>query len=200
MASFTQNYSGYTVAITNLNKALKLQKIEESGTDVAVGGTFRLLPLDKSLEFNSPRDAIGKSVMLEPFAYPGMVVVPQGVNKELVVVDSNSAANGSSVFNVIGLDRNTGTVSLESKTYKGCYMYTETEEDVMNLVLKNKPMAEFEDEEGAISTSASFVLNNGVTAYHPISFVTKGQERNFVLQPLWSFKDESYTVYFNIRA
>jgi hypothetical protein len=36
--------------------------------------------------------------------------------------------------------------------------------------------------------------------YHPISFVAKGLRRNFLLEPLYSLRDEFYTVYFNLGA
>jgi len=48
--------------------------------------------------------------------------------------------------------------------------------------------------------AVSFLLNNGISEYHPISFAAKGAKRNFVLTPLFSLKDESYTVYFNIQS
>nr|KYP71149.1 hypothetical protein KK1_010393 [Cajanus cajan] len=63
------------------------------------------------------------------------------------------------------------------------------------LVLK-EPSSKFSTLVDANATS--FVTRKGLSQYHPISFVAKGINRNFLLEPLFSFRDEHYTVYFKI--
>uniref|UniRef100_K3YWH7 Uncharacterized protein n=1 Tax=Setaria italica TaxID=4555 RepID=K3YWH7_SETIT len=53
---------------------------------------------------------------------------------------------------------------------------------------------------GILEQAASFVQTSPQRQYHPISFVAKKVRRNFVLEPLYSFRDEFYTVYFSIGA
>ena len=44
------------------------------------------------------------------------------------------------------------------------------------------------------------IILNRPKQYNALSFVAKGENRNFLLEPLFSFRDEPYTVYFNIQA
>nr|KYP71148.1 hypothetical protein KK1_010392 [Cajanus cajan] len=50
------------------------------------------------------------------------------------------------------------------------------------------------------ANATSFVTREGLSRYNPISFVAKGANRNFLLEPLFSFRDEHYTVYFSIQG
>ncbi|KAK9224564.1 hypothetical protein WN943_009599 [Citrus x changshan-huyou] len=99
-------------------------KSSKSGTDIALQATFRFILNDKpSSEFSSLSDVIGRSVMLELFASPGMLVV-RGTDDELVVTDSSSV-HGSSIFRLVTRwDGKAETVSLESVTQKGCFVST----------------------------------------------------------------------------
>ncbi|KAE8682957.1 AGC (cAMP-dependent, cGMP-dependent and protein kinase C) kinase family protein, putative isoform 1 [Hibiscus syriacus] len=56
----------------------------EAGAEAAVHATFRLISDDTSDKFS----AIGKTVMFEPFDFPGMVLVHQGTENNLAVNDS----------------------------------------------------------------------------------------------------------------
>ncbi|KAK9224580.1 hypothetical protein WN943_009615 [Citrus x changshan-huyou] len=90
-----------------------MAKSPKSGTDIALQATLRFILNDKpSSEYSSLSDAIGRSVMLELFASPGMLVV-QGTDDELVVTDSSSV-RGSIFRLVTGWDGKAETVSLES--------------------------------------------------------------------------------------
>ncbi|GAY47231.1 hypothetical protein CUMW_103020 [Citrus unshiu] len=154
-------------------------KSSKSGTDIALQATFRFILNDKpSSEFSSLSDVIGRSVMLELFASPGMLVV-RGTDDELVVTDSSSV-HGSSIFRLVTRwDGKAETVSLESVTQKGCFVSTS-----VNL-----------------KSGASMKLScNTEIEYHPLNFVAKGAKRNFLLVPLLSIRDGSYTVYFNIQS
>jgi uncharacterized protein len=53
---------------------------------------------------------------------------------------------------------------------------------------------------GILEQAASFVQTARLRQYHPISFIAKGAARDFLLEPLYSLRDEFYTAYFNIGA
>lgn len=101
-----------------------MEEFPEPGSDAALQATFRLILNDKpSSKFSTLNDVIGRSVMLEPFASSGMLVV-QGTDDELVVTDSSSA-QGSSIFRLVtGLDGKAETIYLESVTQKACIVST----------------------------------------------------------------------------
>ncbi|GAY41395.1 hypothetical protein CUMW_059110 [Citrus unshiu] len=127
----------------------------------------------------------------------GMLVIQHETDDELVVTDS-FIAQGSSVFHLVaGLDGGDRTVSLESETYKGCFVYT-----AFNLQSSEstKLGCISESTEAGFNNAASFVIEKGLSEYHPISFVAKGANRNFLLAPLLSLRDESYTVYFDFQS
>lgn len=175
-----------------------MEELPGYGTDSAIHATFRLILNDSCCEkLSAMTDAIGKSVMLEPFSFPGMVVVERGTDKNLAIVDSLSD-DGSCVFQLVpGLDGRAETVSLESESNKGCFVYSGVNyKSGTSMKLSCKPDSSDED----FNQAASFVLNKGIKEYHPTSFVARGVKRNFLLAPLLSFQDESYTVYFNIQA
>ncbi|XP_010279004.1 PREDICTED: uncharacterized protein LOC104613017 isoform X2 [Nelumbo nucifera] len=196
--SLAQEVSDVAFVFTNSNNSIKMEKLPESGTDSAVHATFRLVPKDvNSSGFLSPMDAIGKSVMLEPFDLPGMVVVQQGP-KEKLTVSNDDSDNDSSVFRVVaGLNGRTDTVSLESESHKGCFVYSGVNYNAGTSV---QLICQSGSTDSEFLQAASFVLKGGMAEYHPISFVAKGARRNFLLTPLLSLRDESYTVYFNIQS
>jgi len=170
-----------------------MQKVPESGTDLALKATFRLVLKESSSKFSTLADANERSVMLEPFDLPGMNVVHQGADKPLLIQDSSNG-KPSSVFLVVpGLDGRNETISLESQSDKGCYVYSGLSSNAgVKLSCKS-------DSDSSFKQATSFVPREGLSQYHPISFVAKGVSRNFLLQPLLSFRDEPYTVYFNIQ-
>lgn len=198
LVTFTQESGDSTFVLTNSNQSLTMEKLPESGTDAALHATFRLILKDESVsKFSSLNDVVGKSVMLEPFAFPGMLVVEQGTDDELVVADS-PGEGGSSVFHLVpGLDGRSGSLSLESENRKGCFVYSGVS---YKSGTSMKLSCNSESSEAGFNQAASFVMQKGISQYHPVSFVAKGAKRNFLLEPLLSFRDESYTVYFNIQA
>ncbi|KAG5577305.1 hypothetical protein H5410_057439 [Solanum commersonii] len=135
--------------------------------------------------------------MLEPFDFPGMFITHLGNGTSLGITQSLDDI-GSLFRLVAGLDGKDRTVSLESDDKSGCFMYSGVDyKDVSSVKLNCDSKSSFDAE---FKQAASFMLGNGITQYHPISFVAKGAKRNFLLAPLLSFKDESYTVYFNIQS
>ncbi|XP_071915936.1 uncharacterized protein [Coffea arabica] len=183
-------------SLTKSDDSIQLQKLPEPGTNDAVGATFRLILKEPSDVFASPEDAIGKSVMLEPYGFPGMLVENQGVDETLRVVPDSSNDKDAAIFHLVsGLDGMDGTISLESENHKGCYVSSGLNDGSNNITLSCKSGSSNAD----FSQAVSFKLDKGISEYHPISFVAKGTDRNFLLAPLFSLRDESYTVYFNIQ-
>ncbi|OIW08658.1 hypothetical protein TanjilG_03334 [Lupinus angustifolius] len=191
LISFSQNSSESTLVLTNTNLSLTMQMIPEPGTALALHATFRLGLQNSSTELSSLTNAVGKSVTLEPFDLPGMNVIHQGQDKPLVI---SSEVEPSSIFLVVqGLDGRNETISLESQSNRGCYVYGGVSSGAeVKLGCKS-------DSDATFNNATSFVAEEGLRQYHPISFVAKGTNRNFLLEPLFNFRDENYTVYFNIH-
>ncbi|KAH6766717.1 proline-tRNA ligase [Perilla frutescens var. hirtella] len=196
LITLAQEFENSTFVVSNSDQLIKMEKSPEPGTDAALRGTFRLVVKNSYSESSSAsKEAIGKSVMLELFDFPGTFVLHNGEGESLAVSDNSSFKKQSSVFRLVaGLDGKEGTVSLESEGQKGCFVYTE---------LSNESGASVKLKCGSGSSDigfgqgSSFVLQDGISNYHAISFIAKGVRRNFVLSPLFSLRDESYTVYFN---
>ena len=183
LVSLSQDFENSTFVITNSNQSLTMQKLPEPGTDIALRATFRLIP----------KEADNKTVMLEPFDLPGMIVSHQEPDQPLIIVDS-SHGGPSSVFLVVpGLDGGNQTVSLESQSNKDCYVHSDMSAG-SGVKLRCKSGSE-----ASFNQGTSFVSGKGLRQYHPISFVAKGANQNFLLEPLFNFRDEKYTVYFNIQ-
>lgn len=175
--------------ISNSNYSLTMNKIAISGTDDSIHATFRLIQVEKS-------------VMLEPFDLPGCLVAHQGPNKgfEVGYVTDREHITAYDVkavylFNMMvpGLNGKENSVSFESTDNEGCFIASG--DDETSLVLGCK-----ENGDDAFVENASFFMEKGVREYHSISFVAKGVRRNFVLEPLLSLRDESYTAYFNVAS
>ncbi|XP_054798644.1 uncharacterized protein LOC129303381 isoform X1 [Prosopis cineraria] len=193
LATLSQDISGSTFALTNSNQSLIMQKLPEPGTESAPHATFRLISSESNSKFSTVREVADTSVMLEPYDLPGKLLTHQGAENVLVITDSSNAGI-SSVFNVLaGLDGQNGTISLESKSNKGCFVCSTGSGESVKLSCSSGSDANF-------NQAASFIATEGISQYNPISFVAKGARRNFVLEPLYSFRDETYTVYFNIQA
>ncbi|KAF9688694.1 hypothetical protein SADUNF_Sadunf01G0014800 [Salix dunnii] len=198
LISFSQDSGNLTFVLTNSNQSITMEEYPKSGTDACLQATFRIVLNESSpSEVFGIKDVIGKSVMLEPFDLPGMLLAQQGTDGSLAVTNS-ADDDGSSIFRVVsGLDGKDGTVSLESGSQAGCYIYS-------GVNYKPGQSMKLSCESGSSDTGfnqgASFVMNKGLSEYHPISFVAKGDNRNFLLAPLHSLRDEFYTIYFNIQA
>lgn len=175
-----------------------MEKFPEPGTDLAVHATFRLVSKDPTASGirSQKMGMIGESVMLEPFDLPGMVIVHKGKDEGLVV--EGSSDDSSSLFRVVaGLDGNAKTVSLESESHEGCYIYTGLNYDEGSSV---KLGCVSDSSDIMFNKASSFTLGDAMSTYHPMSFMAKGAYRNFLLVPLMSLRDESYTVYFDIQS
>lgn len=173
-----------------------MEKFPKAGTDAALHATFRLVFDETSEKISNIREAIGKTVMLEPFDFPGMVLVHQGTENNLAVTDSPNDEATSGFRLVAGLDGKADSVSLESESEEGCYVYSGVN---YSSSVDMKLSCNSASSEAGFNQASSYIMNKGVAEYHPISFVAKGARRNFLMVPLQSFRDESYTIYFNIQ-
>ncbi|KAK2967345.1 hypothetical protein RJ640_029546 [Escallonia rubra] len=195
LVSLGQESGNTMLALRNSNKSIVMEALPEAGTNFSVHATFRLILKDSAATSNisSPKEAIGKSVMLEPFDLPGTVLAPRGKDQSLVVADSS--ANSNAAFHLVsGLDGKDGTVSLESQSQRGCFVFANSGSyPSVKLRCSGSSDAKFKQ-------ATSFILQDGVSQYHPMSFVAKGATQNFILSPLFSFRDEYYNVYFNIQS
>ncbi|XP_054819763.1 LOW QUALITY PROTEIN: uncharacterized protein LOC129318821 [Prosopis cineraria] len=193
LATFIQDFDEPTLVLTNSNQSLTMEKLPEPGTESALHATFRLIFTESSSEFSTLRDAIGKSVMLEPFDLPGMLLMDQGAGHPLVIADTSHGGAPNVFVLVAGLDGQNETISLESKGNKDCFVYNGGSGSGVMLKCKS-------DFNIIFNQAASFKAETGLSQYSAISFVAKGANRNFLLEPLFSFRDEPYTVYFNIHV
>lgn len=169
------------------------ERPEVDGTDTAIHATFRAHPQD-SLELHDIYSTTikGASLLIEPFDMPGTVIT-----NNLTL----SAQKGSdSLFNIVpGLDGNPNSVSLELGTKPGCFLVTGADYSA-GTKIQVSCKSSLQSIGGILEQAASFVQTAPLRQYHPISFVAKGVRRNFLLEPLYSLRDEFYTVYFNIGA
>ncbi|KAL0419612.1 UNVERIFIED_CONTAM: hypothetical protein Sradi_1374700 [Sesamum radiatum] len=197
LISLSQESGESAFAVTNSDNSLILENIPQPGTNSAVSSSFRLIFKEPGRgNFSGPGDAIGKLVMLESFNLPGIFIVHYGEGKNLGVAGSSAA--GGSVFRMVaGLDGKNTTVSLESADKKGCFFYSDAGYKTGTSIKLSCNSGSSSDE--GFKQAASFTLRKGYSEYHPISFIAKGVQRNFLLSPLLSLRDESYTVYFNIH-
>ncbi|KAL9169075.1 hypothetical protein ABFS82_04G055900 [Erythranthe guttata] len=196
LITLSQQFNNSVLVLTNSEGVLTMKESPEKGTDAALKATFRLITTNNNsdAETSAPvaNSAVGGTVVLEPFDFPGMFVLHGGDGEGLGVGDSNSS-NRSFAFRLTdGLDGEDGTVSLESESEKGCFVYAEVANN--NGVEMKCGSGSFDD---GFRRGASFRLGGGISKYDPISFVGKGVKRDFIMVPLLSLRDESYTVYFN---
>lgn len=182
-------------ALTNSNKSITIGMLPEPGSNHSVYATFRLiLKNPTSSKLLVPENCIGKTVGLEPFDLPGMVVVDRGINQTLGVADAIGISDSTFIL-VRGLDGKSETVSLESVRHRGCFVYSDLD---LHSSVKLKCSAGSSDVK--FIQAASFRLKDGISKYDPISFVAKGAKRNFLLQPISSLRDENYIVYFKFQS
>ncbi|KAK9157752.1 hypothetical protein Scep_004326 [Stephania cephalantha] len=195
LVSLSQETDNGTFTIINADQIIIMDKLPSPGTESSVHATFRLIYKDvKSPQSSLREDVIGKSVMLEPFSLPGMLVAEEKGSEGNLIVQTGGEDKGSSMFRVVaGLDGKADTISLESESMKGRYICTISNHNGI-LDVKMKTQSDGDD----FHHAASFAWSEGISKYHPISFVANGANRKFLLVPLLSIRDESYTVYFNI--
>ncbi|WOH00509.1 hypothetical protein DCAR_0519874 [Daucus carota subsp. sativus] len=195
LITLAQESKNSSFVLTNSNKSMTNELLPEAGSNHSVYATFRLIPKNStSSRLLEAEACIGRAVELEPFDLPGMVVVERGINQSLGVSDAVGSSNSTFVL-VQGLDGKSGTVSLESARHRGCFVYSD-----LDLHSSVKLKCNVGSSDVRFIEAASFQLRRGISKYDPISFVAKGATRNFLLQPIFSLRDENYVVYFNIQS
>ncbi|VAI78656.1 unnamed protein product [Triticum turgidum subsp. durum] len=197
LVTLTQESGNGTLVLSLLSTAkatsLTMQPHPEGGgTDAAVHATFRLVPQGQVAPPTGERrhatngtaaTATLASALIEPFDMPGMAV-----SNNLTLAAEKGP---SSLFNVVpGLDRAPGSVSLELAARPGCFLITAGAK--ANVQVGCGP--------GFSLQAASFARAEPLRRYHPISFAARGARRSFLLEPLFTLRDEFYTVYFNVGA
>ncbi|KAL5978151.1 hypothetical protein ACLOJK_029268 [Asimina triloba] len=174
LLSLTQEVGTTSFIFSSSNNSITMEKQPGFGTDSAVHATFRLVPADTdSSHFSSLMDLIGKYVALEPFDIPGMAVMHQGPNNNLIVAPA-SDNKGSSVFQFVsGLDGKANTVSFEAKNKKGCFLYSGEDYTAGENVKLKCQLGRRMTSNAEFSHSVSFSLNEGMNEYHPIREMKK---------------------------
>lgn len=193
----------FVVSASSTHGITMEEKFPNPGTNAATRSTFKLIT-SKDAAFSdilpsTPKDSIGKRVMLEPFNIPGTVIVAKGDNESLVVEQVGSGEGGWFFRLISGLDGDAKKVSLESESHKGCYVFSGVTYNAGDkLVLRCSSSSSVDTSE--FRKGSSFMLNDGISKYDPMSFEALGLNRGFLLFPLMSFTDESYTAYFNFKG
>lgn len=195
LVTFTQVSNGKAFVLSSANGTLTMQERPEvDGTDAAIHATFRAHPQEDSTEMHDiySTTLTGTSILLEPFDLPGTVITNN--------LTLSAQKSSDSLFNIVpGLDGNPNSVSLELGTKPGCFLVTGTNYSAGTRIEVNCKSS-LESIGGILEQAASFSRTDPLRQYHPISFVAKGMARNFLLEPLYSLRDEFYTVYFNVRV
>jgi len=191
--TLVQESGGKAFVLSTVNGSLTMQERpkDSGGTDAAVHATFRLIPQDGASTTHSTA-----SVMLEPLDMPGMVVTV--TDKLTVSVKRSSGAP----FNVVpGLDGAPGSVSLELRARPGCFLVGGGRRRGKKVEIGCGGVRKRGGDGGAgFRRAASFARAEPLRRYHPVSFAARGVRRSFLLEPLFTLRDESYTIYFNLVA
>lgn len=198
LVTFTQALNrNSSLVISASNTSIRMEKFPKLGTDDALYATFRLIfENSSSAKVSAVKDVIGETIILEPFDLPGSCLAHQGSHDRIEIrkaCDDNSYAH----FRVVkGLDGRHDSISLESHNKRGCYIYNN---EYLSSGTSLKLSGSTESRHYEFKAKASFRMQKGLSSYHPISFIARGKDKNFVLSPLLGIRDESYTVYFNIK-
>nr|CAB3470870.1 unnamed protein product [Digitaria exilis] len=189
LLTLVQESDGKAFVLSAMNGSLRMQERpkDSGGSDEAVHATFRLIPHQGSVSgAGAATNATYSAMMLEPFDMPGMVVT----DKLSVSADKSSGA----LLDVVpGLDGSPGSVSLELRAMPGCFLVAGGEEVQVGCGGGGGGGVVFR-------RAATFVRAEPMRRYHPMSFSARGVRRNFLLEPLFTLRDEFYTVYFNLGA
>ncbi|KAG2607229.1 hypothetical protein PVAP13_4NG182000 [Panicum virgatum] len=191
LVTLVQESGGKAFVLSAVNGSLTMQERpkDSGGTDTAVHATFRLIP-----QGNPGAGATNStaSVTLEPFDMPEMVVTDK-------LTVSAEKSSGALLDVVPGLDGSPGSVSLELRAKPGCFLVGGGEKVQFGCGGVRKRGGDGGGGFG-FRQAASFVRAEPLRRYHPMSFAAKGVRRNFLLEPLFTLRDEFYTVYFNLGS
>ncbi|KAG2612843.1 hypothetical protein PVAP13_4KG310200 [Panicum virgatum] len=193
LVTLVQESGGKGFVLSAVNGSLTMQERPKDGggTDAAVHETFRLIPQGSpgAGAMNSTA-----SVMLEPLDMPGMVVTDK-------LTVSAEKSSGALLDVVPGLDGSPGSVSLELRARLGCFLVGGGRRRGKKVEIGCGGVRKRGGDGGAgFRRAASFTRAEPLRRYHPVSFAARGVRRSFLLEPLFTLRDESYTIYFNLVA
>ncbi|KAL6874165.1 hypothetical protein ACP4OV_014247 [Aristida adscensionis] len=196
LVTFEQQLGSKAFVLAAVDGSLAMrERPEGGGSDAAVMATFRVIPhADGASAGASGATNTTSSATLEPFGMPGMAVTDA-----LTVAAADKGAQPA--FNVVapGLDGAPGSVSLELAARPGCFVATAGAK--VHVGCGGGARKHGSGDGGAgFRRAASFVRAEQLRRYHPISFAARGARQGFLLEPLFTLRDEFYTVYFNLGA
>jgi len=192
LVTLAQESGGKAFVLSAVNGSLTMQERpnDSRGTDAAVHATFRLVPLEGNGGGSTNSTA---AAMLEPLDMPGMVVTD-------TLAVSGERRSGAP-FNVVpGLDGAPGSVSLELVSRPGCFLVAGGGGGGKVQVGCSDGVKKHGDGGAWLRRAASFARAEPLRRYHLMSFAARGVRRSFLLEPLFTLRDEFYTIYFNLVA
>ncbi|KAI5082381.1 hypothetical protein GOP47_0002124 [Adiantum capillus-veneris] len=221
--------SGHVGFLTHSDSTLSMGRFSLEGSNEAACSTFRLVdPVAANLVSESCLRAslaqlasvfqgpiiqqwsaegsitalLGKIVSIELFDQPGNFLVHRDMRKvETMRVNRGYNSNQhfahlDFAFRVVsGLHFPEKYISFEAVSKPGCYLHAE-QDWYQTVGLKCSTLSSDEQ----FQAGASFLIRKPLASYHSVSFIAKGLNKDYLLSPLMSLKDESYTVFFNITS
>ncbi|KAL3689924.1 hypothetical protein R1sor_016233 [Riccia sorocarpa] len=206
-------------ALTGGAESVEIRIEPKEGTHEAAHSTFRVFPttqitaspgdvdLRRSLQDTHPllRQSTGSSapilfgrVSLEPYSRPGKFLAHKGPESKLVVVDrdeNSSSRNLDAEFRLVpGLSGNENSISFEAGSHPGCFVASGRDSSITLQCKKDR------ENDAGFAFTASFRVKKGLASYHRMSFFAKGKKNQFLLFPIYAFRDEKYTIYFNLTS
>ena len=190
--------------------------VPAEGTDQAHFATFRIA---RPLTNVSSRIGVSKDddvVSFEVFREPGRYLMHNGQDAPISDIDCSSllgrevsptmgepilSLQNQSLFVLLpGLTGERNAVSFEAVSQPGCFLSLKSKDPLTtpgSVFLRCKTSLGGDDDEtfGRMST---FRMHKALASYHRHSFIAKGKSKNFVIAPLYTLRDETYTAYFEM--
>lgn len=185
----------FVLSVSATDGTLTMERMPVAGSDACVRATIVVdtYVVDSTAAEHGAAAPVlhGPNVTIAPFDRPGMAIT-NGFEVKL-------HPGPEALFNAVpGLDGLPGSVSLELGTRPGCFVRAPAGYSAGDKAQVGCRTSSGGGDDAAFRKAASFTQAAPLRLYHPLSFVAKGTERSFVLEPLRSLQDEFYTVYFNL--
>lgn len=177
--------------------------VSESCLNVLLQGMVRIVkePVKHESDVYS-NELIGKLVSIELFDQPASFLKHRGSRRveflraDMRQNDSQGCVHGNSVFQIVpGLHSQQDHISFEAVSKPGCFLYTD-----FNVFTTVRLGCIAFHSDAQFQKAASFLIHQPLASYHSKSFIAKGNNKDYLLSPLIGFKDETYTVFFNITS
>lgn len=179
--------SGYSHEIAHGKRLVSLELFSHPGSFLKHNGKDNLISAE-------PPNCLEHTALHNRLWTQKLAMNFQGKSKTLGV---DCPSEDSVFFFLPGLTGESDTVSFEAASQPGCFLSSSSgETSVPGRVLLRCKSPE---NENTFTAQSTFSVQRGVAAYHPASFIAQGKHRNFLLAPLNSLRDESYTIYFDIQ-